>query len=344
MRIGRAPTPASSSAAPSDPRHPRGHAALLWSAALLCLGCASAREGNARTDANLADRAGADTTAQFADSTASDRTLLWPAPAPEDRWFPTALLPLSGGGWVVAETDQNRLFLLDASGRVTARLPSPGRAQVEWTALAPAPGLAFYALDGPGRAVHQYDLRGNYLGVAADLAQVAAQNGLGPIEPAGLAVDRSGLAVVTDRTGDRLLVFGPGWSFRGTWGQTGAEPGSWRRPGAVAVGDRPPFIVADEGNARVVLIDELGGPRGSRSWAEPPRGVAVMGTGFAVARGRVLDLLDATLAPRRALVLPATGPCDGRAYATTALGAGEGLLLAGEGCSGRLIAYRVAGD
>ena len=78
--------------------------------------------------------------------------------------------------------------------------------------------------------------------------------------------------------------------------------------------------------------------------AEPPRGVAVMGTGFAVARGRVLDLLDATLAPRRALVLPATGPCDGRAYATTALGAGEGLLLAGEGCSGRLIAYRVAGD
>jgi hypothetical protein len=270
---------------------------------------------------------------------------MWPAPEPPDRWFPVAVLPLSDGTWAVAETDQNRIFLLDAAGRVSARLPGPGRARVEWTALAPAPGLSFYALDGPGRAVHQYDLRGNYLGVAIDLAHVADDQGLGAIEPAGLAVDRSGLAVVTDRIGDRLLVFGPGWGFRGAWGQTGSEPGSWRRPGAVAVGDRPPFIVCDEGNSRIVLIDEMGNVRGARSWADPPRGVTVLGReGYAVVSGGSVQILDGALVSRQVHALRGSGLCAGRAYATGAVGVAGGLLLVGEGCSGRLAAYRVSGD
>ena len=168
---------------------------------------------------------------------------------------------------------------------------------------------------------------------------------MGTIEPAGLAVDRSGLAVVTDRTGDRLLVFGPGWGFRGVWGQTGSEPGSWRRPGVVAVGDRPPFIVSDEGNSRIVLIDEMGGVRGTRRWADPPRGVAVLGReGYAVVGGSTVQILDGALVPRRVLALRGSGPCADRAYASGAVGVAGGLLLVGEGCSGRLAAFRVSGD
>ncbi len=303
---------------------------------LICaFGCAAGRHAESLPPSPVVGGpAGADTVAA-----------MWPVPGPADRWFPAAILPLSDGNWAVAETDQNRIFLLDAAGRETARLPGPGRSRVEWTALAPAPGLAFYALDGPGRAVHQYDLRGNYLGVAVDLARVADDQGLGVIEPAGLAVDRSGLAVVTDRSGDRLLVFGPGWGFQGVWGQTGSELGSWRRPGAVAVGDRPPFIVADEGNSRIVLIDELGGVRGARSWAEPPRGVAALGReGYAVVSGSGVEILDGALVSRRVFALQGSGPCAGHTYATGAVGAAGGRLLVGEGCSGRLAAFRVSGD
>jgi hypothetical protein len=313
---------------------------------LICaFGCAGGRPAASPSSAGD-ERADATRSAGTAGVASADTAAAtWPLPAPADRWFPVALLPLSDGSWAVAETDQNRIFLLDVAGRVSVRLPGPGRARVEWTALAPAPGLSFYALDGPGRAVHQYDLRGNYLGVAIDLARLADDEGLGMIEPAGLAVDRSGLAVITDRIGDRLLVFGPGWGFRGAWGQTGSERGSWRRPGAVAVGDRPPFIVCDEGNSRIVLIDEMGGVRGMRSWADPPRGVAALSReGYVVVSGDSAQILDAALLPRRMFALRGSGPCAGRAYATGAVGVAAGLLLVGEGCSGRLAAFRVSGD
>ncbi len=269
----------------------------------------------------------------------------WPAGPPADRWFPVAALLLPNGKLAVAETNQNRIFLLDGPDAVPFRLPAPGRSPLEWTALAPAPGLSFYALDGPGRLIQQYDLQGNYLGLALDLDAVVRDHDLGPVEPAGLAVDRTGHAVVTDRVGDRLLVFGPGWTFLGVWGQSGSEAGSWRRPGRVAVGDRPPFLVADEGNRRVVLLDGLG--EALDVWESPdtPRGVAVLAPGrYAVSEGSRLHLLGRGLIADRTLELPVAEGCAGRGYVTTALTGDDENLFLGDGCSGRVAELRRPGS
>lgn len=264
----------------------------------------------------------------------------WPSAPPSDPWEPVALLTLPTGHLVIADRAQNRLFSLSAPEAKPVRLPSPSPAAVEWTALAAAPGLSFYALDGPGRAVHQYDFAGNYVGTAADLAAAAERNGLGPVDPAGLAVDGSGLAVVTDRLGDRLLVFGPTWELTGIWGETGSRPGAWRRPAGIAVGPRGPYLVIDAGNRRVVLVDELGAAVGVRVFEEEVLGVAALEpSGFVlVFEGAALQVGPA-LETRATVPVVPWGPCR-EPFATGAVaGRGKQLWL-GEGCSGRVHEYR----
>jgi len=251
---------------------------------------------------------------------------------------------LPTGTLVVADSDQNRLFQLTTRTGVPLRLPEPGRRPVAWTALSLAPGLSFYALDGPGRVVHQYDFQGNYLGVALDIEALAASLELGLVEPGGLAVDRAGHALITDRMGDRVLVFGPGFSFLGVWGQTGSDEGSWRRPGAVAVGNRGPYLVSDFGNQRIVLIDSLGEVIAIRDLSRAPRGVTALDQGrFAVSYGRVIEVLDGFLNTIETHSLPIVGNCEGGPFVTTALTGSRGTLIAGEGCSGRLLEVRLGG-
>ncbi len=306
----------------------RRAAAALAACLLLTAGCASAPSPAGRPETAPALAEG----------------VWWPSPAPADRWFPASALLLPNGVLAVAETARNRIFLIDGTERPPFRAPSPGREPVEWTALSAAPGLSFYALDGPGRAVHQYDLQGNYLGLALDLDRVAAEQGLGPVDPAGLAVDRAGQAVISDRSGDRLLVFGPGWNFLGVWGQSGSQPGSWRRPGRVAVGDRPPFLVADEGNRRVVLLDELGAVRGVRDLDGDPKGVgALEDGGFALTVGAEALVLDGSLFTRERYALPSGPGCTRTPYATAAVAGDADVLFVGDGCSGRLFAFRRSG-
>lgn len=255
-----------------------------------------------------------------------------------DPWYPVAALVLPTGEVVLADRNRNRLFRMDAPDRPPMRLPLPGTPPVEWTALSGAPGLSFYALDGPGRAVHQYDYQGNYLGVALDLEVAAAELELGSMEPAGLAVDRAGHALITDRLGDRILVFGPGWGFLGVWGQSGSDLGSWRRPGAVAVGEGGSYIVADEGNRRVVLIDSFGNVLGVRDLDDVPLGVTVLDRGrYAVSCANWIEILGQGLTVEQSLAIPPGPGCSGTPHATSAVAGDRGLLLVGEGCSGRLL-------
>lgn len=262
-----------------------------------------------------------------------------------DPWSPAAVLLLPTADLIVADVNQNRLFRLRGAGSVPFRLPSPGTAPVEWTALARAPGLSFYALDGPGRRIHQFDMNGNYVGIALDLEQLAADQGLGTVDPAGLAVLRSGQAVVTDRFRDRLLTFGPGWVYQGEWGRTGSEPGAWRRPARVAAGDRPPFLVADEGNARVVLVDDFGEVITTRDLSGPPRGVAVLGADrFAVSYEGAVEILDGNLNLLRRVPVPRGPGCASSPYVTNALDGGDGAVWVGEGCSGGVLRIPLDGD
>lgn len=284
-----------------------------------------------------------------ADSTATvppDSTLLWwPVLAPTKTWAPVAALWLPTDEVLVADKQQNRLYLIQGGATAPIRLPEPSPPPVEWTALSSAPGLALYALDGPGGTVHQFDFKGNYLGVALKLEDVVLQNDLGRVDAYGLAVDRSGRAVITDRQNDRVLLFGPGWSFLGVLGESGSGVGAWRRPGAAAASDNGLFLIVDEGNRRVVLLDAIGSVKAVHATTDIPRGVtAIGGDRFAMTLDNRVDVLDAELNSRGTYAVPAGPRCGGASYATAAVSGKRDRILVGEGCSGRLLELRIRGD
>src|SRR5262245_29074491 len=260
-----------------------------------------------------------------------DTTLLWwPGVALSNPWTPVAALLLPTQDLLVADKAQNRLYLLHGRDASPTRLPEPSPAPVEWTALSGAPGLALYALDGPGGKVHQFDFKGNYLGVAVDVDAMAVANELGRVDARGLAVDRSGRAVVTDRQNDRVLLFGPGWSFLGVLGETGSGLGAWRRPTAAAASEKGSFLVVDEGNRRVVLLDAVGSIKASRETKEVPQGVSALGPAlFAIALDDRVDVVNAGLDLVASYPVPAGPRCRGASYATSALTGSEDRILVG---------------
>ena len=268
----------------------------------------------------------------------------WPEVPPKDAWRPVAVLLLPTGGMIVADQAQGRLFQLGNARLGLDRLPSPDRPVVEWTALAPAVGLSFFALDGPGGFVHQYDYSGNYLGVAADLNLVADAEGLGPVDAAGMAVDRAGQILISDRLGDRILVFDASWNLTDAWGETGDALGQWRRPGALAVGRRAPYLVADEGNRRLVLVDELGEVVDYLDTDEPARGVAVFDDRYVAVFEDRVDVYDQELFLVGSMTLPRAADCTDSPYATGAVAGGKGRIFVGEGCSGRILGIRRGGS
>jgi hypothetical protein len=275
-----------------------------------------------------------------------DTTLLWwPRTAPSNPWSPVAALLLPTQDLLVADKAQNRLYLIRGRDAVPVRLPEPSPPPVEWTALSGAPGLALYALDGPGGKVHQFDFKGNYLGVAVDFDAVSLANGLGRVDARGLAVDRSGRAVVTDRQNDRVLLFGPGWSFLGVLGETGSGLGAWRRPTAAAASEKGWFLIVDEGNHRVVLLDAVGSVKTARATKEVPQGVSALGPDrFAIALDNRVDVVNAGLDLEASYPVPAGPRCGGASYATPAVTGTRECILVGEGCSGRLLELRIRGD
>ena len=275
-----------------------------------------------------------------------DTTLLWwPGGQLSNPWTPVAALLLPTEDLLVADKAQNRLYLLHDRGAAPTRLPEPSPGPVEWTALSGAPGLAIYALDGPGGKVHQFDFKGNYLGVAADFDAIAVANGLGRVDARGLAVDRSGRAVVTDRQNDRVLLFGPGWSFLGVLGETGSGLGAWRRPTAAAASPTGSFLVVDEGNRRVVLLDAVGSIKAARDTKEVPQGVSALGPEwFAIALDNRVDVVNGSLDLVASYPVPAGPRCRGASYATSAVTGSEDRIFVGEGCSGRLLELRIRGD
>jgi len=276
----------------------------------------------------------------------ADTSLLWWPNGPlSNPWTPVAALLLPTRDLLVADKAQNRLYLIHGRDTAPVRLPEPSPAPVEWTALSGAPGLAIYALDGPGGKVHQFDFKGNYLGVAVDFDAVALANGLGRVDARGLAVDRSGRAVVTDRQNDRVLLFGPGWSFLGVLGETGSGLGAWRRPTMAAASEKGSFLVVDEGNRRVVLLDAVGSVKTARSTKEVPQGVSALGPElFAIALDDRVDVVNTNLELVASYPVPAGPRCGGASYTTPAVTGTEDLILVGEGCSGRLLELRIRGD
>jgi DNA-binding beta-propeller fold protein YncE len=144
----------------------------------------------------------------------------------------------------------------------------------------PVSGLSLLVLDAGGRRIHEFHSRGEYLGVGLDLANGDLSERLGAVDPRGLAADRSGNVLVTEREGDRLLVFSPDWVLVSVAGGFGGGARTFEEPeGVAATGER--IFVADSGNGRVQVLDLQG--RFLSSWPLPgggrPLGLAVDGRG-----------------------------------------------------------------
>jgi hypothetical protein len=142
-----------------------------------------------------------------------------------------------------------------------------------------------------------------------------------------------------------VLLFGPGWSFLGVLGETGSGLGAWRRPTAAAASENGAFLVIDEGNRRVVLLDAVGSTKAARETKEVPQGVSALGSElFAIALDDRVDVVNGALDLVASYPVPAGPRCKGASYATPAVTGSKDRILIGEGCSGRLLELRIRGD
>jgi len=69
--------------------------------------------------------------------------------------------------------------------------------------------------------------------------------------PVGLAIRPDGTALVTDYTGDRILVLGPDGALRHQWGETGTGPGQFKAPSGIAVTPEGHVVVVEFMGQRV---------------------------------------------------------------------------------------------
>jgi len=222
------------------------------------------------------------------------RTLGAPARGPGGLTAPRGLAIDPTGRLLVSDTvDQ----------RIEAFAPGSDAYLEQWTlAGGHAPGFAspsgigidphgsvYVADTGNARLVHLWG-DGTYLGEVggpADLggAQLAAAGAVA-VAPA------TGQTYVADSGHNRVLVYGPEGTLQAKWGAgegdgaPGSAPGTFDRPGALAVAPSGNVYVADTGNDRVVELSPAGGVLaewGSRGTTggrfRSPTGIAVDAAG-----------------------------------------------------------------
>jgi DNA-binding beta-propeller fold protein YncE len=174
---------------------------------------------------------------------------------------PHGLIATPVGGLLVADTGNSRVQHLDPDGRLLWEAGGIGTEEGALRrpiAVSTATSLAYLVLDSLGRRVLEFHARGEYLGVGVDLASGAYRDRIGEVEPRGLAVDRSGNAILSDREGDRLLIFTPAWELLYEVGGFGDDAQGFDMPEGVATGPGRIFV-ADSMNGRIQVLDALGG-------------------------------------------------------------------------------------
>jgi streptogramin lyase len=191
---------------------------------------------------------------------------------------PLALAAAPTGGLLVTDAGNVRVQLIEVNGvqRWEAGGAGTDEGSLRRPVSAAASGLEVLILDGASGRVLQFHARGEFLGVALDLGDPRLDDQLGDIDARGIAVDRTGNLLVTDREGDRLLVFAPNRDLLYAAGGFGDGTQQFEDPESVVAG-RSRIFVADSGNGRVQVLDLLG--RFQASWPLPgggrPVGLAI---------------------------------------------------------------------
>ena len=192
---------------------------------------------------------------------------------------PLTLALAPAGGILVTDAGNSRLQCLDEAARFRWEAGGAGTDEgaLRRPVSAAASGLEVLVLDGgrDGRVL-QFHARGEYLGVVLELAAPNLERSLGDVDPRGIAIDRSGNLLVTDREGDRLLVFAANHDLLYDVGGFGEGAQQFEDPEGV-VASAAGIFVADSGNGRVQVLDPQG--RFRASWPLPsggrPTGIAV---------------------------------------------------------------------
>ncbi len=191
---------------------------------------------------------------------------------------PLTLASAPTGGLLVTDAGNVRIQLIEVNG--LQRWEAGGAGTDEGTLRRPvaaaASGLEVLILDGASGRVLQFHARGEFLGMVLDLGDPRLGDHLGDVDARGIAVDRTGNLLVTDREGDRLLVFAPNRDLLYAAGGFGEGAQQFEDPESVVAG-RSRIFVADSGNGRVQVLDLLG--RFQASWPLPgggrPMGLAI---------------------------------------------------------------------
>jgi DNA-binding beta-propeller fold protein YncE len=280
---------------------------------------------------------------------AAERTIGQSGTGPIEFHRPGGLVATPVGAVLVADTGNIRVQHVGLNGDLrweAGGLGTEEGALGRPTAVALAASLNYLVLDSLGQQVLEFHARGEYLGVGIDLGTDAAFARLGDVEPRGIAVDRSGNVILSDRDGDRLLVFAPDWEFLYAVGGFGDDPQSFEDPEGVAV-TRHRIFVADSMNGRVSVLDALG--TFIAVWELPGGGMPV-----AVATDRHGNLFVADASGDRIVVFDPEGTVSCTAGATGA-GAGsfrrpagicvvDGRLVVAEADNDRLQVFRLRYD
>jgi len=178
-------------------------------------------------------------------------------------------------GVLVADVGNVRVELVDLTGRLIWEAGGLGTEEGflrRPTAVAVATGLTYLVLDSLAGRVLEFHARGEFLGVGLDFSLPALADRLGEVEPRDIVVLPSGNAIITDREGDRLLMFSPDWEFLYEVGGFGYDAESFQDPEGLAA-NRDYIWVADSMNGRVQRLDIFGGF--VDAWSLPDGGLPV---------------------------------------------------------------------
>jgi DNA-binding beta-propeller fold protein YncE len=205
------------------------------------------------------------------------------APPGVDRFTPSQIAVDPRGRILVADAARGAVYVFDRNGIPTGFLADPAPADqvggaprfLDVRGIAAGSGLSVFVLDAGTGRISNYDLNGQLRGTVLDLAGSGVETRFGVIRAGGMTLDPTGQAVITDREGDRLVLFDPQWAPSHELGGPGSGGGGFRDPAGLAADARGRLVVADRGNRLVQVLDAFGSPLADYPFEHAPESVAV---------------------------------------------------------------------
>jgi hypothetical protein len=189
------------------------------------------------------------------------------------------------GGYWIADTNNNRVIHLGATGTVLGAFPIPGAKASKPQGIALDLDGTLLVSNSENNVVQRYTTAGVLVGPVA-----GSGTSIAVTKPAGLLVTGAGADKriwITDITGNRVVVLNAAGSQEASFGGTGTGSGQFRQPRGIAVDPTDgEMAVADFGNDRISLWDPSGPPP-PVDVADPTVSVTAPAAGASVPSGSV---------------------------------------------------------